>query len=186
MIDHPFDLYKDRPNTPEELKGKMFQEAMKPIVVTSLNEIRMIIDHFTSGKQPLPSVAIKAELSWYDEKEFKQEVSVNSDSVSLYDLIMTGLEVVKKRTEAYVKVKEAVENAKKSDDFIPNVDIWDTDNMKFSIDYLIERRMGAKRNGLKIRWKISEGVFEYDPYLNKLYQLEEEDANKSTLKSDSQ
>ena len=48
---------------------------------------------------------------------------------------------------------------------------WDIDKIKFNVDNLIERRLGGKRNGLKIRWRVPEGIYEFDPRDRKLYEV---------------
>jgi hypothetical protein len=175
-----WEMLKNRRVVPADKKAKLFADAMKPIVVSSLSDIKMVIGHLLGGKEQSPPIKLATELTWTEEgKNQKQQVSVSSESTSLYDLIITGFDVIKKRIEAFQKVKAAVEKARKQDEDIPNMDVWSTDKAKFNVDYLIQRRLGAKRNGLRIRWEVSEGIFEYDIYENKLYQMEEADAKHS-------
>ena len=180
-MEHPIEKF-NRSSISNNERQKMFEESLKPVSVNTLNEIRMVINYLQASKITPGSIAVKSELSWYDDKEqrnIKQQISVNSEDVSLHSLIISGLDIIKRRMEAFSKIEAAIEKAKQTNEDIPNTDIWKTDNMKFSVDLLIERRLGGKRNSLRIRWEIPEGVFEYDPYLNKLYQMEEEDANKT-------
>jgi hypothetical protein len=89
--------------------------------------------------------------------------AVSSDS-SPRTILLNGLDIIKKRMEMEEKLVGHDTNLR----------AWDVDNLRFSVDSIITKRLGGTRKGLRIRWKIREGVYEYDPYSNKLYEVEKE------------
>lgn len=187
MIDHPAELMRNRNSPSDDKKKKLFEEAMKPVQVISLYELKMVLGSLLSNSAN-ETVTLQANVKSYDEnkkKDIVEKVEIKSESVNLYSLIVDGMVIVKNRIEALEKMKAAIKSANESGEEIPNImQIWDIDKIRFNVDNLIERRLGGKRCGLKIRWKLTEGVFEFDPYTQKLYEVEVEDDSKATVNTD--
>jgi len=123
-------------------------------------------------------ISVKAKLAWTDE-DTKQKLSTTVESpsrdMSIYKLLVDGMDAVKKKAETIDKIKTAIAEAKRVDDDVnPNMVVWDISQLRFNVDGLIEHRMGGKRHGFAIRWKLPEGTFEFDIYNRRLFLVEDE------------
>jgi len=153
----------------------MMDERLKPVEVKTLLDIKRVIAPFMKVKSP-EDVKFQAELTYIDEKTGKkQKESVNCDTigVSMRQMLLNGFENVKIRTEA---LREAQELAKE-DDYVPNLDKVDIDKIRIAgLDDMIKERLGGYRKGMRIRWDVREGTFEFDPLACKLFEIEADDA----------
>ena len=142
--------------------------------LSQLQEMLAIIMDASSQKQ----VKVSAEMKWMNQQNNKMEskvVSGVSKDSSLFGLLVDGMDVVKKRYESIVRIGEAIKKAKETDESLSvNMTTWDINKVKFNVDNLIEKKLGGKRNGLRIKWKVTEGIYEFDPYVRKLFKVEEE------------
>lgn len=159
--------YVDRLEQVEKLR-----EAVKPIVCTTLSDIANALERFSVVENK--TVSFSVDVAWKDDnKPMVDKVTGSSSGVSLYQLLIEGMDLVKKRIEVTDNLKDAIKAAEEADDEMPlqNMTIWDVDNLRFSVDSLIEKRLGGKRHGLRIRWTVQEGIFEYDPYARKMFEI---------------
>lgn len=156
----------------KEEHKKLFEEATKPVVCNSLHDIQMALEPFTRAHSN-EEIIITCELSEQaDGKPVKYNATGKSKNASLRQTLLDGLAVVKKRIETMSKMREAIESAKSNDEsFSTSLQAWDVDKVRFNVDTLIERKLGAKRNGILIRWELPDGVFEYDAFSGKLYEI---------------
>jgi hypothetical protein len=158
-----------------EQVDRKLQEANKPISIKTLADIQMVIRPYLMD-QSYTDVSISTKLEWKDE-ESKQSgvdnVVGKTSGMSMQRLLIEGLDTVKKRMEGQKAIEEATKCLPA--DNLPSVSlpVWDIDKMRFNVDNLIERKLGGKRQGLRIRWCVTEGVYEFDPYARKLYKVEE-------------
>ncbi len=157
-----------------EQMDSVLRERNKPVVCTTLQDIWKVVQIFQKVI-PKNVVEISCDLPWNDPETKKSGVDkvigTTVDS-SMRQLLIDGLDVVKKRLESQNKLKEQIEQASKDDEFPISLTAWDVDSMRFHVDSLIERKLGGKRRGLVIYWKIEEGEFEFEPYQGKLYKVE--------------
>jgi len=145
-------------------KNKKFEERFASIEVSTLSDIKKVLDNFrrnNSGKVEF-TVSINGD-----------KVNGQSNDASLHDMLITGFDKVKKRKEALSKMVEEYKTAER-EGIIEPIDLvnWDIDSLKFDVDNLIRNRLGGKRKGLRIRWDLQEGSFEYDPYTKKVFRVE--------------
>jgi hypothetical protein len=154
-------------------KIAQYKEKIKPVVIRNLNDIKLALKPFLLDASDQDRT-MQCEMSWdNDGKMEKSVVTGKSASFSYRQTLIDGLEVVKKRQETMKKLKEAVDKIE-DEDFKPTMDVWDINKITFNIDTLIQRRLGGTRNGLRVRWSVAEGIFEYDPYQDKLFEIEGE------------
>lgn len=158
----------------DEAMINKLRELAKPAEIKSLSDIRHVISRFMENVAP-DDVELGAVLESFNEssgaKEF-YKVSATSTGTSLRKLLMDGLEIIKKRKDAIEKLKatDAITNT-------AAVALFDIDNQKFAVDVLIRNKMGGERDGLRIKWKVDEGTFVFDPYTDKLFRVDEDDVN---------
>jgi hypothetical protein len=171
---------RDRQTISDDARQRLLRESLQPIKVGNLSEIREMISLLIS-KRRSDDITIQTKLQWMDDnaqRQIEENVSSMSRGTSLFDLLLDGLNVVKRHMEAVVPMRTAVEEAEKDDPEVRcNIINWDIDQMRFNVDDLIQRRLGGKRYGLRIRWTIQEGVFEFDVFSKKLFKVE--DATKT-------
>jgi|APFre7841882654_1041346.scaffolds.fasta_scaffold54620_3 hypothetical protein len=157
----------------KEQQKTMLEQKTKPIVCIVLDDIKRAVMPFLkpgSGK----TVEFTCELNWNDAGVPKTDrIQGTSTDNSMHSLLIDGFETIKRRLESADKMREAIRIAEESGEELPlkNFQIWDTDKMRFQVDALIEKKLGGKRVGLRVRWQVKEGCFEFDPYTNKLYQV---------------
>lgn len=155
----------------DDMKKKALQQANEPVKVRNLYELKMLLKDFMKGRSK--KVNMQTQLSWTndDGKKIQSNVSAESAGGSLVDTLIYGMEKVKVRAEYSEKMKQASEDAQKQ--LGSSMPVWDIDKVRFNVDTLIESRMGGKRHGTRVRWELEDGIYEYDPLTNKLYEVED-------------
>jgi hypothetical protein len=155
-------------------------DAFKPVVVNTLNEIKFIISEMLNRKDSNQSINVKANLKWTEESIQKtSEITTISEDVSLFKLLVDGMEHVKKWMELLDTTRKATQkvNEEEEGDIPPHVlQVWNIDRMKFNVDSLIKNRFGGVRNGLRVRWKVQDGIFEFDPFTTKFFEVTDDKA----------
>jgi hypothetical protein len=149
----------------------MTEKKFEKVVVKDLIQLKMVMKPFMSadGKE----VELTTEMTWHeDNKSIKTNVMAKSRELSPRQVLLDGFELIKKRMDLAEQAKNDVDD---DDDLLPERikwDLFDINSQKFHVDMFIEQRLDGKRNGLRIEWNITEGVFQYDPFENKLYKVE--------------
>lgn len=162
-----------KPFQPTKQLEQRLKDASQPVVISTLVELRTLLANFRGGRTQ--DINLKTAVSWTDDKGKKQTavVGAKSGGGSLRDALLDGMNKVKLRLDANEQMKQALKNAKESgqlDDCA--MQVWNVDHLRFNVDQLIELRMGGKRRGLRIRWVLQEGIFEFDPFQDKLYGVD--------------
>jgi len=134
----------------------MAHNALTPVACHTLEEIKEVIKPFMRGGN---NINISCNMDG-------QLINAVSSDSSPRTVLLNGLDIIKKRMEMKDKLSEL-------GDHETNLRAWDVDDLHFSIDGIIAKRLGGTRKGLRIRWKIRNGTYEYDPYTNKLYEVED-------------
>ncbi len=133
--------------------------------VTSI--VNKLIDNATDGE-----VTVQVSTTNPDTRKI-EKISSKSKNMSLYSMLLEGLDKVKVRLASYENLKAVAERTKDDGDIPINVRGWDAEHIRFNVDNLIEKRLGGKRHNLRVRWVIDSGTYEFDPYTKKLYQVME-------------
>ena len=150
---------------------------IKPVVINTLSDIKGIIAPLLEAESSKP-IEIRVEMEWTNEKgkRGKGWSSAKSADMSSHEVLLGGFNEIKTRIEMMEKAKVFDEVRDEDDDLLPERIRWgliDVDNQFFSVDTFVKNRLGGKRKGLRIRWEIEEGIFEFDPYTHKLFQVDE-------------
>ena len=77
-------------------------------------------------------------------------------------MLIKGFTMIKNRVDAIEKATQRGSGEAANKLFSIDRHSW--------LDDLVQRRFGGKRDGLRIRWDISEGTFFYDPFTRSLTQ----------------
>lgn len=125
--------------------------ADSTVVVETLSDIKRVIQEF----MPSSSEADATVSAEFVVDGQKMQVSAPT-SCTYRKMLLDGFEIVRKRIDVVGKIEQPhLANPL-------NVDghMW--------LDDLIKRRLGGIREGLRVRWTLSEGVFYFDPFAGKL------------------
>ena len=149
----------------------------REITVRSLMDLRTVISPFLSGDDSDQRVDVSAKMQWVDDRGVSRSTDVIAESRDLTPrkLLIEGFDLVKKRMMLADKAREEAEREDEDDDLLPERIKWglfDIDSQYFHVDTLIKQEFDGERKGLRIRWEIEDGNFEYDPYIGKLYKVD--------------
>ena len=156
--------HQNREYIPKKDRKEYWDELTKPVVCESMTDIQMAIKPFMEDRGS-ESVNISCEIDG-------DKVSGVSSSASYRKILLDGLEVIKKRIKAVSAMREALDKSEEGEK--NNMKVWEVDKLRFNVDTLIERKLGGKRVGIRIRWELKDGIYEYDPFGNKLFEIENE------------
>ncbi len=120
--------------------------------VNCLGDVKRVIKEFMPGTKHT-TVTVKAEM----RAEGKKYAVEGESSIDYKKLLMEGFSIVKARTEAAKKI-EAIDL--KIQPINLEGHMW--------LDDMIRRRMGGKRDGLRVRWDLEDGTYFFDPFACKL------------------
>ena len=161
--------------------ARVDNNAFKPITINNLEEIKTLVSEMLNRRDSNQNVHVKADLKWTEESQTKSsEITTISEDVSLYKLLVDGMKHVKKWMELLDTTRKATQKLDDAEGIPPHIlQVWNIDRMKFNVDNLIRNRLGGSREGLRVRWKIQEGIFEFDPFTTKFFKVTEEDKVKN-------
>lgn len=132
--------------TKEQLKNA------EPLKITTQYDIRKVITDFMPRK--LDDVPVKSQIRSLDQSGKPVIYAVSAPaSCDYHSQLLEGLQILKTRLEASQRVGN-------SNLFMINAHNW--------VDTIIERRLGGKRDGLRIRWDLPDGIYFFDPFTGKL------------------
>jgi len=135
------------------------KQEIKKVICETLEDLHKIIKPYLHDVK-----ASKRELA----AEIAGEKVIGTDGGSSAQEVLTeGFLLIKRRQEAFEKLKN-----EGLDSRVPL--ICDIHATRFNVDSFIENSLGGKRIGLRIRWVLKEGIFEFDPLIKKLWQVENE------------
>ena len=126
------------------------------VVVKTLSDIKQAIKEFTPDDAELPKVNATIES---DGKTWQLSAPAGA---SYREMLIEGFDIIKRRLEILEKPRDTELNVEPI-----NIDghMW--------LDDLIERRLGGVRDGLRVRWDITDGTFYFDPYSKRLTKCHE-------------
>ena len=132
--------------------------------VKDLSELRQLITELQQSYKTAETL-IATNVDYTDDGRRKTErVEAKVHEPSLLMLLLDGLEKVKNKIEFLQKNQEVAE-----DEGVMKID-QNIDDLFFSVDHLIQHRLGARRHGLALRWQFPEGIYEWFP-LDKSFEL---------------
>lgn len=157
----------------------MAKKEIEPITVESLADIRKIIAPFLEAAEAKgETIEIRTEINWTDEKHQTRQgwTSMKTQDQNSYQILIEGFDLIKTRMEMMHKATQLADATDEDDELLPERIKWsllDIDKQYFSIDTFIKNSLGGKRKGLRIRWEVPEGAYEFDPYTKKLFEVTE-------------
>jgi hypothetical protein len=159
------------------------EDVFKTVHVETVDDIKRLIAELdpARNKSALP-IPLNTTMVGTDENNKKVVYSVETvtRSKTRRETLLEGMDVVKKRLEVAERLRnegEAVEvNGVLSKPALIGNDI----NGSFGVDKLLERWLGATRDGIFITWKLNDGyIYRYDIFGHKLSRIGLEQWQKS-------
>jgi hypothetical protein len=148
------------------------QEAAKPVEVRTFDDIRRVLLPILSDKTKDVPIVFDCKLPWStDNDSGVDEVKCYSNDASLYRILIDGMNMVKRHQEAVERAKATYDELDKDELPSSATALLNIDGVKFNVDLLIKRRLGGVRNGLRVRWTVQEGMYEFDPYTKRLFEV---------------
>ena len=121
------------------------------VIVESLVDIKSVIQEFLPDHRS-QSVEVHAELA---DGGKKYMVTAPADC-DYKKLLSEGFEIIRKRVEAAGRAHASGQASP--------INITG----RMWLDDLIERRLGGKRDGLRVKWVIKDTTYYFDPFTGKL------------------
>ena len=152
------------------------EKSRREIVVRTLDDLKAIISPYLETVS-MGSTKVSAKMEWVDDDGKSRETTATADSrdITSKRIMIEGFDLVKVRMELAAKAKEQAEQDEDDEDLLPERLKWglfDPDSQYFHVDKLIKQEFDGKRKGLRVRWELEEGNFEYDPYIGKLFKVD--------------
>ena len=98
--------------------------------------------------------------------ELKQALIPFQSDTTIKKLLLEGMDMAKRQAE-FTKTRDV-----NKDEFGGYFPAKPASGLHYLwVDTLIERRLGGKRDGTKITWKLPEGDFAFDPWTTQLEQI---------------
>ncbi|KKK63791.1 hypothetical protein LCGC14_2990710, partial [marine sediment metagenome] len=120
-------------------------------------------------------VEVAADVRWKDDKgSHKTNVKAQSRDLTPKRLLIEGFDLIKKRMQLAEQAKEESNKEYEDEDLLPETIKWalfDIDSQYFHVDSLIKYEFNGTRRGLRIRWDLEDGSYEFDPYAGKLFEI---------------
>lgn len=126
------------------------------IIINDIGDIKKVISELSRGDE---IVDISTEFRTVDGKTINLKAP---SSCGYRNLLHEGFTMLRNRSE--------ISNSGMINDGLQFVNI----DGRTWVDDLVERRMGGRRDGLRVRWDLSDGVYFYDPLDSKLTKANNE------------
>lgn len=158
-------------------KTQQSAEAFEPPTINTVNDIKRVLaqlDPSTRQNQPHDDVQVSTDLIGSDgRKPTNFQVHTTSSSRSYRQILLEGFQIVKQRIETAEKLAhEETIHAIEVDGrpMIPPA-VVNTES-QYAMDSVIERLLGAYRNGQFICWDLPDGyTYRYEIFQHRLTRI---------------
>lgn len=130
------------------------------VKIQSLYDIKKVINDLNSQNDGQVEVQTEMQVVNQDGSTVKTNLSAPS-SCDYKFMLKEGFETLRKRSEM-------AENTKTND----GLKVFNIEGRMW-LDNLIERRMGGRRDGLKVVWQLEGSTYQWDPFTNKLFEVDQ-------------
>ena len=149
---------------------KLSQAALDPIQVHSIQDIKRVVGELDPKKNPEShDVELKTYLQDGDET---YEVRASTKSKSKRDMLVEGIDVIKRRMEVAEQIAEGGEDVEINGVVMKPKPIGSGVEGRSWVDPLINQWTGGFRVGIHICWDLDGYRYKYDIYEHKLTRVE--------------
>ena len=152
-------------------------EAFDPPVINTVNDIKRILhelDPSARSNQPQDAVKLTTDLTGSDgRKSTNFQVETSTSSKSHRQTLIDGFQVVKQRVEAAEKLirEKTIQAVEVDGKPMSPPSVVNTDG-RLAMDAVIERLLGAHRDGGYICWDLADGyTYRYEIFQHRLTRV---------------
>jgi hypothetical protein len=160
----------------ERERRRLHPSVADPVMVRRFDDIkRVLIDVDPKNNSVSAEITINADMaSAEDGKNVTYRVSAPSKSKSKREMIMDGLDILKRQKEAIEKMQVSDSTIEVNGVMMKPPSFGDAERSRAWVDPLIKHWLGAYRKDLLICWDIEGFHYEYDIYQHKLTRSQNE------------
>lgn len=150
------------------------EQVMKPVTVHTIDDIKRVVAEFDPIRNPrqveVPlSTTMEAQ---EDGKRNVYQVSAPTRSKSKRDMLIEGLEIIKKREEAAEELASAGQETEVNGRPMKPAILNNNIEGRSWIDPLIHQWMGGIREGTLIVWELNDGYkYKYNVFTHRLIRV---------------
>ncbi len=154
----------------ERESRKLHPSVADPVIVKKFDDIRNVISQIDPrNNNTAAEITINADMSLNEDgKNLVYRVSAPSRSKSKREMILEGMEILKRQKEVVDNIEEKLEPVEVNGVPMKPPVFGRGDKSRAWVDPLIKHWLGAYRNGLLICWDIEGYHYEYDIFEHQL------------------
>lgn len=149
--------------------------ATKPAEVNNFEDIKRVVAELDPRRNPRQAdIPLKTTMvATEDNKNITYQVSATTRSKSKRDVLIDGLDVVKRRITSAEQIAELQETVEVNGVPMKPAPLgYKTEGASW-VDPLIKQWLGGYRDGIMICWRLSDGyIYRYDIYQHKLTRIQ--------------
>lgn len=154
----------------ERESRKLHPSVADPVVVRKFDDIRRVLTEIDPKNNNVASeITISANMASSEEgRNVTYKVTAPSKSKSKREMIIEGLDIIKRQKSVVNKISETTETIEVNGVEMKPPIFGDSEKSRAWVDPLIKHWMGAYRKDLLICWDVEGFHYEYDIYEHKL------------------
>lgn len=143
-------------------ENRLSPESLRPVEVATISDIKRVVAEFDPARNPIQAdIPISTLMNEMDGgKKVTYQVSANTKSKSKRDILVEGLELIKKRQEIAKELATAGEAIEINGRFMKPPILNSNIEGHSWVDPLISQWTGGTRKGALIVWDLGDG-YEY-------------------------
>ena len=159
---------------------RLSSSILDPIVINSIDDVKRALVDFDPNKNKIQSEVPISVIMNSDGKTYS--VNTKTKSKSKRDLLLEGLDVVKKKMAAEDDMGRNIESVTINNRQMKPASLNSGVQCHSWIDPLIKHWLGGYRNGTDICWDLFDGYhYKYDAYTHKLTRVKQNEVRPTTI-----
>lgn len=155
---------------------RLNEQIFEPVVVKSLNDIKYIISELDPAKNyESPVVPLSTNMEVRDgSKTVVYNVTASTKSKSKRDHLVEGLKIIQNRQLMESDIDSLVQDVEINGRVVKPPKLGNAIDGYAWVDQLIEKWLGAKRDGIVIYWELDDGFrYKYNIFEHKLTRIQQ-------------
>ena len=158
------------------------RDILDPVQVISLQDIQRVVASFDPARNPpRPTVVVRSNMVVNDPTPVNIHVTAESHSKSKRDLLIEGLDKLKKQIATQEEIKKRAEPVYVNGKSMMPAKARSGEQSSTAVDPLIRQWTGGYRDGLLICWDINDKyIYRYNIYEHRLTRIQKSDRPATT------
>ncbi len=156
------------------------EKVLKPVSVNTMADIKAVLSELDPAKnQTQQTIRLSTQLTstTEDGKSATYDVSANTKSKSKRDMLVEGIDLIKKRIDMEQQTLEDDDPVEVNGKIMRPASLGSGVHSHSWVDPLIKQWLGGYREGIKICWDLADGYrYEYNIYEHKLARIRNDEA----------